>query len=147
MFNNIVIFTVWSFFLQLALNPSWRTTFRRLSATVYLIYSQLPSISAGRSSIRNLRTRHAVVTGTHLSCIYLETERRRMKYSTIHDSHNCVFFVHPPSTVQVIFSVTFFVNTSSSCSHIKATGQFSYPYETVDRTNSRRGFMCNYMPP
>ena len=29
--------------------------------------SQLPSISGGRSSIRNLRTRHAVVTGTHLS--------------------------------------------------------------------------------
>jgi hypothetical protein len=31
------------------------------------MYSQLPSISAGRSSIRNLRTRHVVVTGTDLS--------------------------------------------------------------------------------
>jgi hypothetical protein len=31
------------------------------------MYSQLPSMSGGRSSIRNLRTRHAVVTGTHLS--------------------------------------------------------------------------------
>jgi hypothetical protein len=52
---------------RLAQPPSWRTTPCRLSATVYLIYSELPSISAGRSSIRNLRTRHAVVTGTHLS--------------------------------------------------------------------------------
>jgi hypothetical protein len=31
------------------------------------MYSQLPSISGGRSSIHNPRTRHAVVTGTHLS--------------------------------------------------------------------------------
>ena len=46
-------------------SPSWRTTPCRLSATAYSIYSQLPSISAGRSSNRNLRTRHAVVTGTH----------------------------------------------------------------------------------
>jgi hypothetical protein len=37
------------------------------SATAYTMYSQLPSISGGRSSIHNLRTRHAVVTGTHLS--------------------------------------------------------------------------------
>ena len=38
-----------------------------LSATAYSIYSQLPSISGGRSAIHNLKTRHAVVTGTHLS--------------------------------------------------------------------------------
>jgi hypothetical protein len=31
------------------------------------MYSQLPSVTGGRSSIRNLRTRHAVVTGTHLT--------------------------------------------------------------------------------
>jgi hypothetical protein len=31
------------------------------------MYLQLPSISGGRSSIRNLRTRHAVVTGTRLT--------------------------------------------------------------------------------
>jgi hypothetical protein len=42
--------------------PSWRTTPCRLSATAYSIYSQLPSISGGLPSIRNLRTRHAVVT-------------------------------------------------------------------------------------
>ena len=47
--------------------PSWRTTPIRLSATPYEIYSQLPSISRGRFSIRNLRTHHAVVTGTHSS--------------------------------------------------------------------------------
>jgi hypothetical protein len=42
--------------------PSWRTTHCRLSATAYSIYSQLPSVSGGLPSIRNLRTRHAVVT-------------------------------------------------------------------------------------
>jgi hypothetical protein len=47
--------------------PIWRITPCRLSATAYSKYSQLPPISGGRSSIRNLRTRHAVVTGTHLS--------------------------------------------------------------------------------
>jgi hypothetical protein len=38
-----------------------------LFAAAYSIYSQLPSISGGRSSIRSLKTRHAVVTGTRLS--------------------------------------------------------------------------------
>jgi hypothetical protein len=52
--------------------PSWRTTPCRLSATAYSINSQLPSISAGRSSIRNLRTRHAMVTGTHISGIKMK---------------------------------------------------------------------------
>jgi hypothetical protein len=42
--------------------PNWRTTLCRLSATAYSIYSQLPSVSGGLLSIRNLRTRHAVVT-------------------------------------------------------------------------------------
>jgi hypothetical protein len=36
------------------------------SAAAYSIYSQLSSIAGGLSSIRNPRTRHAVVTGTHL---------------------------------------------------------------------------------
>jgi hypothetical protein len=45
-------------------NPlSRRTTPCFLSATAYSIYSQLTSISGGRSSIRNPRTRHAVGTG------------------------------------------------------------------------------------
>jgi hypothetical protein len=35
----------------------------------YSIYSQPPSIAAGRSSIRNLRKRHAVGTGTHKTWI------------------------------------------------------------------------------
>jgi hypothetical protein len=42
--------------------PSWRTTPCRLSATVYSIYSQLPPVSGGLPSIRNLRTCHAVAT-------------------------------------------------------------------------------------
>jgi hypothetical protein len=42
--------------------PKLETTLCRLSATVYSIYSQLPSVPGGLPSIRNLRTRHAVVT-------------------------------------------------------------------------------------
>jgi len=44
------------------------TTPFRLSTTAYSIHSQqLPSISGGRFSIRNLRTSHAVLTATRLS--------------------------------------------------------------------------------
>jgi hypothetical protein len=51
-----------------------QTTPYRLSATAYSMYSQLPSTSGGCSSTRNLRTRHAMVTGTHLSwCRYAST--------------------------------------------------------------------------
>ena len=53
--------------LTLRPNPQLEDTLCRLSATAYSIYSQLSSVSGGRSSIRNLRTRHAVATGTHLS--------------------------------------------------------------------------------
>jgi hypothetical protein len=66
LFRNMVFFTMRTC-QHLAQPPSWRTTPCRLSATAYPMYSQLPSISGGRSSIRNPRTRHAVVTGTHLS--------------------------------------------------------------------------------
>ena len=45
--------------------PSWRTTPCRLPATAYSTCSQLPFISGGSFSSRNLRTRNAVVTGTH----------------------------------------------------------------------------------
>jgi hypothetical protein len=45
--------------------PSWRTTPCRLSASGLSIYSQLPSIAASLSSIRNPRMRHAVGTGIH----------------------------------------------------------------------------------
>jgi hypothetical protein len=45
--------------------PSWRTTPCRLSAAAYSVYSQLPSIAVSRTSIRNPRTRHAVVTRGH----------------------------------------------------------------------------------
>jgi hypothetical protein len=46
------------------------------------MYSQLPSISGGRSSIRNLRTRHAVVTGTHLSRDEVRNEAQNTIYDT-----------------------------------------------------------------
>jgi hypothetical protein len=45
---------------------SWRTT-PWLSAAAYSMYSQITSITGGRPSIRDPRTRHAVVTGTHLT--------------------------------------------------------------------------------
>jgi hypothetical protein len=50
--------------------PSWRTTHCRLSAAAYSIYAQLPSVAGRCSSIRNPRTCHAVVTGTHLTWVY-----------------------------------------------------------------------------
>ena len=52
---------------HLAQPPSWSTTSCRLSTTAYSIYSQLPSTLEAVPFIRNLRTRHAVVTETHLS--------------------------------------------------------------------------------
>jgi hypothetical protein len=59
------------------------TTPCRLSVTTYSIYSQLPSIFGGCSSIHNLKTCHAVVTGTHLSrpCIYIYEILVHMKMS------------------------------------------------------------------
>jgi len=66
MIRNMISFYVKEL-LHPAQSPSWRTTYCRLSATAYSVSSQLPSIPGGRLFIRNLRTRHAVVTGTHLS--------------------------------------------------------------------------------
>jgi hypothetical protein len=51
-------------------SPSSRTTSYHLSVTSYSIYLQLPSIAGGNPSIRNLRTRNAVVTGTHLTWLH-----------------------------------------------------------------------------
>jgi hypothetical protein len=47
--------------------PSRRTTPCRLSAAAYSVYSQLTSIAGGHPSVRDPRTCHAVVTGTHLT--------------------------------------------------------------------------------
>jgi hypothetical protein len=78
MSRNIVLFTARSCW-RLAQTLRWRITPCQLSAAAYSIYSQLPSISGGRFSIRNLRTRHGVVTGTHLSRIYMEWLRKSME--------------------------------------------------------------------
>jgi hypothetical protein len=59
--NNRKIFTVRGCRPD-AQPTSWRTTPCRLSATAYSVYSQLPSVPWKLPSIRNLRTRHAVVT-------------------------------------------------------------------------------------
>jgi hypothetical protein len=52
LFRNMINFLRWR---DLAQPPCWRTTFCQLSATAYLIYSQLPSISGSCSFIHNLR--------------------------------------------------------------------------------------------
>jgi hypothetical protein len=51
---------------HLAQPPNWRTTPFRLSAT-HSVHSHLPSILEAVSPSRNLRTWHAVVSGSHLS--------------------------------------------------------------------------------
>jgi hypothetical protein len=53
--------------------PSWRTTPCRLLATAYSIYSQLPFVPRGLHSIRNLITRHAVVTRDPPNMVSVET--------------------------------------------------------------------------
>jgi hypothetical protein len=54
---------------EVLLAPSWSTTPCRFSMAAYSIYSQLPSIAGGHSSIRNLSTRHALVTGIILTWV------------------------------------------------------------------------------
>jgi hypothetical protein len=61
------IYFLWWRIVPHAQPPSWRTTSCQLSAAAYSMYSQLTSITGGRASIRDPRTRHAVVTGTHLT--------------------------------------------------------------------------------
>jgi hypothetical protein len=69
LYRNIIIF-YGEELLAPRLTPKVEDPPCRLSATAYSMYSQLPSITGGRSSIRNLRTRHAVVTGSHLTLAY-----------------------------------------------------------------------------
>jgi hypothetical protein len=83
--------------------PSWRTTPCRLSATAYSIYSHLLSVPGGLPSIRNMRTRHVVVTreppnmdftSNHLSIIlpYIP-ERWKLFFPLIYtDQQFCAHF-------------------------------------------------------
>jgi hypothetical protein len=77
--------------------PNWRTTLCRLSATAYSMDSQLPSISGGRSSILNLRTRHAMVTATKevgwwsMNYIHMAQDRDRWRALV-----NAVMNLHVP---------------------------------------------------
>jgi hypothetical protein len=61
-------------------NPSWRSTHCRLSATAYSIHSQLTSVSGGLPSIRNLRTRHDVATGTHITYKLQKQNKKKTKF-------------------------------------------------------------------
>jgi hypothetical protein len=83
-FRYMIQFLRWGV-VNLAQPPSWRTNPCRLSATAYSKYSQQPSITGGRSSIRNLRTRHAVVTGTHLSSMKKLTKMKFLRCNTRFD--------------------------------------------------------------
>jgi hypothetical protein len=67
-FHNIVLFTVMSC-SHLTQSVSWSTTPSRLSMTLFRILAATLHIG-GCSSICNLRTRHAMVTGTHLTWQY-----------------------------------------------------------------------------
>jgi hypothetical protein len=68
MFRNALSFTV-RIYLRFVLPLTWRNISCWLSKTSYSIYSQIPSISRSRSSIRKLRTRHGLVTETHIMII------------------------------------------------------------------------------
>ena len=61
MLRHMVFFTARSCW-HLVQPSRWGTTHCRLSATVYLMYSQLPFISGGFSFICKLKTTHAVMT-------------------------------------------------------------------------------------
>jgi hypothetical protein len=79
MFHNII-----SFYSEELLAPSsWRTTLCQLFAAAYSIYSQLPSISGGYSSICSLRTHHALVTETHYNSV-----RREVLYNILTEFGN-----------------------------------------------------------
>jgi hypothetical protein len=66
MFRNIIIFYGEEL---LAPRPTPKLEVHPLSAVRDCLFNifAATSITGGRSSIRNLRTRHAVVTGTHLT--------------------------------------------------------------------------------
>jgi hypothetical protein len=55
------------------------------------MYSQLPFITGGRSLIHNLRTRHAVVTGTHFARIWPTHIANFCKNNCFYNKHNCVW--------------------------------------------------------
>ena len=64
MFRNMAMFVRWGVVNTSPNSLSWSTSSCPLTATAYSVYSQLPSICGGRSSVCNLKTRRAVVTAT-----------------------------------------------------------------------------------
>ena len=86
-------FTVSSFFSTSPNSQAGGITPCRQYTTAYSIYSQLPSLLEGPSCIRNLRTRHAMVAGTHLPCtVIVCAEMVSVKYY-FRNEHVC----HRPS--------------------------------------------------
>ena len=65
LFRNMVMFLRWGV-VSTSPNPQAGGPPIVGCPTASSIYSPLPSISGGRSSIRHLRTRHAMVTGTQI---------------------------------------------------------------------------------
>jgi len=66
-------------YYHLAQTPNWRAATSRLSVIIYSIYSQIPSKCGGGSSIRNLRTRQAVVIGAHLDTIHKRCTENKLE--------------------------------------------------------------------
>jgi hypothetical protein len=91
---------------------SWRTTPCRLFAT-NLIYLQLSSMFEGCSSVRNLRTRHAVVTGIRLSLWHGPTYHGQRKKG-LKNFEKCVSH-HGIGTVRLQFILKCALPTNVPC--------------------------------
>jgi len=68
------------------------------------MYLQLPSLSGGRSSIRNLsRTRHVVVTATHLSRTTIYYISKSLSLLACKSNGNCLLFFRVIFHSRVVF--------------------------------------------
>ena len=77
----------------LASSPITKLEDHTLSAVRYYLFNIFAATlhNGGRSYIRNLRTRHAVVTGTHLSWTFWDRgnrKERRLRNEELYDLHS-----------------------------------------------------------
>ena len=95
------------------------------------MYSQLPSISWGRSSIRNLRTHTVVVAGTHLS--------RLFSYTAL------IVFVQPRWSVltESLYAIqTDFHTESTSASHTVPTATVPHLFVQPRRCDTQHSLLA-----
>jgi hypothetical protein len=93
MFRNIIIFYGEEL---LAPRPTPKLEVHPLSAVRDCLFNifAATSITGGRSSIRNLRTRHAVVTGTHLTRHTIGCVSQKQQKVKIRTEKNNYFPLH-----------------------------------------------------